>query len=1605
MKPKKYLMQFTNRSVFLATTLVFSHAAPNAIAATGTWANSTTGAGNWSDATKWVGGVIPGAAGDTANFNLDYGTNNKVITIDTTSRTVGILNIGDPGVTYRTVTIQASGGAALILNNGGSGAQLNRSASANNVIDEITAPITLDDALAVTIGGTATGANGENLRILGGIGETGGARVLTKSGTGTLRLGDASSYSGGTILNSGDIQVGGLTTFHGAVTSLGTGPLTINGGSITARNGGKLINNAVTVNADFILNGVNAGTNVMNLGGSVDLGGATRTITIGTTTGSGVISGPISNGGIIKAGSRPLTLGGANTYAGPTTVNAGILELTGSITGTDVTVASGATFTETSTGVIGGGGSFTNSGTTTLAGTNTYTGATVINGGTLTFTGTSPIDNSSGVSINGSGAKLVAAGFGTVVPPVTLTNGTVDGNGTINSMTVEDSIGNTISAGAGASTYLEFGTLTFNGAASLNMRANSAYPDQFLVTTDLATNPSADVVVNATNTAGAWIAGTDYPVIEFSNYLSTPDASHFTLGAVTGLNPSQTAELVNTGAAIVLRINSESLLWTGFQNSDWTSSAVGGAQNWTLNGNGVEFTSGSSVRFDDTSSATSVNLAANITAGVVEVFNTGTNDYSFSSTGGFGIVAGSLIKNGDAKLTIGTNNTFTGSTLITGGVLEVSGAGAISSSSSIENNAYLTLNPTGSAVYTNPITGTGSVLKEGSGTLTLSGDNTFSGDFTLDDGILNFNSASALGTGSGTITINGGSVDNTSGEDIIAAAGKAQTWNSDIVFIGTHSLDMGTGTVTLGGVEPQRTVTVSNGIFTVGEMKGFSQGIAKDGAGTLVLTSTGAQGAASVLAGPLTVSAGTLQFNRSGSDAAGSGDLTTTDLSGNGTITNGAAVERWLLVNTTGSSAFGGLLANGGIGGLGLYKLGTGTLTLTGANTYTGATTLGAGILNVQNGGSLGGSTVSIRTLAGGLQIQGGISIPNNFLTSNDGTGASGYAIANVSGDNTISGTITMLDGAGNTVILSDTGSLTLAGSITNGHTASRTLFLQGSSTGNNTVSGVISNGASNITLLTKRETGTWILSGVNTYTGSTSVIEGTLDITGSLGNTPVSVSGGTLSLRNTSAISQNVITFTGTGSLTQTVDNAISGTASVVVQKPLILSAPNNYSGDTTINAGTSMPVTITHPNAAGTGRLNAATGATTPVFNLHLDGGGLINMPNSFGGNSGVATTIDVNNNGSGANGTIHLNGIGLYGNGTLNVTGSNGYNLSIAGLTNNGGTAGTTTLNPTSASLVLGAYSSSTNSNKILQLDGTSSGNSVSGTIENGTAGTVAVTKSNSSTWTLAGTNTYSGATTINAGTLIISGNSSAASGAVTVANGATLGGSGNLGGSVNVQTGGHQHIEVAGTPGAQSTRIIGGTLNLAATADVLDLTASTSPADGTYVLLTANGGITGTLDDTIINFSGVTGSVTIAGNSLVLTVGSAGYAAWAATNAPGQTIGQDYDGDGVSNGVEFVLGGSATTNDLTKLPVASTSGSNLVFTFRRDQNSKTADVALKIEVGTTLASWPSNYTVGNDTGSSSPGVTVTDNSDGTDTITLTVSQSPDAKKFARLAVTVN
>ncbi len=238
----------------------------------------------------------------------------------------------------------------------------------------------------------------------------------------------------------------------------------------------------------------------------------------------------------------------------------------------------------------------------------------------------------------------------------------------------------------------------------------------------------------------------------------------------------------------------------------------------------------------------------------------------------------------------------------------------------------------------------------------------------------------------------------------------------------------------------------------------------------------------------------------------------------------------------------------------------------------------------------------------------------------------------------------------------------------------------------------------------------------------------------------------------------------------------------------------------------------------------------------------------------------------------------------------------------------------------------------------------------------SGTGSLIQSGSGTTVLGGANTYTGDTVVNAGKVAVDGDSIPDSGTLRI-----LGSGG---------------VAVSNIEQVQALYIDG---NL--------------KAAGTY-------GATGSgathIDDA--HFSG-TGVVQ------VVVPGYSGWITGFGLAAGDRDATDDPDQDGLDNGVEWVLGGNpASVMDAGRLPTAAASGANLVFSFIRDQASKSPGTSVAIEVGNNLSGWPGVYQVGDTTGGSSAGVTVTDNGNGTDTVTLTIPRAPDASKYGRLRVVI-
>jgi autotransporter-associated beta strand protein len=326
----------------------------------------------------------------------------------------------------------------------------------------------------------------------------------------------------------------------------------------------------------------------------------------------------------------------------------------------------------------------------------------------------------------------------------------------------------------------------------------------------------------------------------------------------------------------------------------------------------------------------------------------------------------------------------------------------------------------------------------------------------------------------------------------------------------------GSGAATIGTplvLAAATALSVAGTVSLAGQISG-NGALNVSGGGTLIFNASNNYSGATTLTGTTIVI---------GTNAFGSG---TVNFSG-GTLrwqtncTDDFSQNRSVVLNSTTSfdpngnpAVFAGNLS--GNGGLTLQVGSGGTLTLAGSNSFNTAVNISTGTLVAANANALGASAASI-SIAGGsattaLGLQGGITLakPLTFGGRQPLPNVAGVAahLLNVSGTNIFAGNISCTTGGNQYNLESDAGQLIFAGifSQSNG-TGDRFLNLQG--VGDANFTGVIADGTARYNIL-KRDAGRWILSGTNSYTGTTTVSNGTLLVNGSIGTNTVTVSGGT---------------------------------------------------------------------------------------------------------------------------------------------------------------------------------------------------------------------------------------------------------------------------------------------------------------------------------------------------------------------------------------------------------------------------------------------------------------------------------------------------------------
>ncbi len=496
-----------------------------------------------------------------------------------------------------------------------------------------------------------------------------------------------------------------------------------------------------------------------------------------------------------------------------------------------------------------------------------------------------------------------------------------------------------------------------------------------------------------------------------------------------------------------------------------------------------------------------------------------------------------------------------------------------------------------------------------------------------------------------------------------------------------------------------------------------------------------------------------------------------------------------------------------------------------------------------------------------------------------------------------------------------------------------------------------------------KKGVGILDLTADNTYTGTNLIEGGVLRVssTTKLGTSaaPVTVNGGEFGVSGTgiASISSLARTFTyttggfhvGDAAHTLDVDIALTGSAALSKSGPgvITLSGANDFTGGITMGSGNNGWIEVDSATDLGTGvkvaNMNSSAGSSV---------GGIRLLNN--------VTVSDVALNLAGRNidaATQHA---------LLNVSGNNVWTGNI-NITNSGGTyylRSDSGLLELSGTLSNAQPANVTADTRAFNLEGAGdyliSGTIADGVNENRFTGLL---MEGAGTATLTGTNTYTGPTSVKTGTLALVGGSQASP--ITVDSGATLGftlGSPTTSSSTVTFSGATAKVKVTGTPAAAT-------------------------------LMTASN-ITGTpvLDPAIPGFSL---AIEDSGTTLKLKVGSASnYDTWATTNGvPGQAANLDHDNDGVSNGVEYFIGGpTGNTTGFTPVPSVTTTGGVSSITWTKAATyTGVYDTDYFVETSTSLAtgSWATE---------ASPGtVTISGNN-----VTYTFPAGP-VKNFARLKVT--
>ena len=1152
---------------------------------------------------------------------------------------------------------------------------------------------------------------------------------LTKIGPGTLLLTGANTYTGTTLISQGALEIG-------------------NGGTT-----GTLGSGAVVDNASLIFNRSD------NL-----------------TIANGISGG----GGITKLGAGSLTLSGAGSWTGSTTVGAGTLAIPSGNIGVN-----GSTASFSVDGAAAGAPLATLSGTGAVRANEVAIGASATgtftqSGGTMTVGDLLAVGNAAGstgnynLSAGTVGTKnLYVGNSGTGT--FTQTGGGVTASGFLVVGTTGTALGTWNQSGAASTVSTDILYVGNVGKGTFNLGAGSVSANTFVVGLSAGTGTFAQTGGSATTNGNDLEVGAD------------GGTGTYTISGASSTLAAGTIAVGNAGAGT---FNLDGGTVTASNLASGGSEATG-----TLNLNG------GTLRASATN-ADFINVpVTNIRNGGAKIDTNGFNltigayqTLAHSAISGDSAIDGGLTKLGAGNLILTGSNTYTGNTTVSAGTLYVqSGNVGVAGST-----ATVTVSGAAGGAPTLTVFNTGSL---NAGTVYVGNGGT--GLFNLDGGTATVGSVAMGANSTGMFDLNGGTLRPRASNATFFQGLTAANVRNGGAKIDTNGFD-----VTIA--QPLLHSTVSGDNAADG-------GLTKTGAGTLTLSGSGAN----TQTGDTTVNGGTLLLARGGQGAANN---------------FGSAMGGNLVVNSGGTARYGAssqvpdtraIIANAG----GLVDLNGFAESITLLGVFGGRVTTGTGYVNVRSGGVLAdGSSTS--SYAGNLHLEAATA------------GGQGVVSVDAGGNFTISGVVGNGDnGLATQLTKTGTGTLTLTNvnTFTGGTSVSAgTLAIPSGRVGvtsapalftvNGTGAAVALSGTGSLS------TGAFYIgTGAVNQTGGSATTNGNQLYVGvGSGNTGVWNLGGASSTLSTGDII--VGNAGGAGAFTQT-----GGAVTIGSGKNLFLGLDTASSSTWNLSGGSLSANTIwagyngTGSGGHGNGTFTQTGGSvTTNGSNLYFGSGvtatGTYNLSGANATLSGGSIYLG---NGGGA-GTFNLDG------GTVTAASIATPNDSTGTLNLNGGTlrpaASTTAFSQGIPVLNVrnGGAKIDTNGFDITVAQPLTHSN-VNG--DNATDG--GLTKLGAGTLTLSGANTYTGATTINAGTLFAANTSGSATGtgAVVINNGGTLAGSGTIGGPVTVANGG---TLLLGTPLSATRLTLGGNLALNASSTLGISLGGT--AAGAYSQLQLNGALT-------------------------------------------------------------------------------------------------------------------------------------------------------------------